>query len=130
MKPTIAILILLLCSCSAEKKLNKLIAKHPELRDTIYVHDTLTTELIRADTTFVSVPGDTVRVDNGKLHIKYVRLPGDTVWLEGQCDPDTVITTTIVERIGPTKTVNKIPFWIWLLVGVMGMTSLILAFRK
>ena len=127
-----AILAALVCltSCSGEKKLQRILANHPELRDTIYVHDTLTTELVRADTTFVSVPGDTVRVDNGKLHIKYVRLPGDTVWLEGQCDPDTGITTTIVERIGPTKTVNKIPFWIWLLVGVMGMTSLILAFRK
>ena len=130
MKPTIAILILLLCSCSAEKKLNKLIAKHPELRDTIYVHDTLTTELIRADTTFVSVPGDTVRVDNGKLHIKYVKLPGDTVYLEGQCDPDTVIKITTVERIAPTVTKSVVPWWVWLVISLLAVVLLIQTLKR
>jgi hypothetical protein len=127
-----AILAALVCltSCSGEKKLQRLLANHPELRDTIYVHDTLTTELVRADTTFVSVPGDTVRLDNGKLHIKYVRIPGDTVYLEGQCDPDTVIKVTTVERIAPTITKSIVPWWVWLVISMLVVALLIQTLKR
>ena len=127
-----AILAALVCltSCSGEKKLQRILANHPELRDTIYVHDTLTTELVRADTTFVPVPGDTVRLDNGKLHIKYVRLPGDTVYLEGQCDPDTVIHTVTVERIAPTITKSIVPWWVWLVIALLAVALLIQTLKR
>lgn len=130
MKLAILAILVCLCSCNSEKKLQRLLANHPELRDTIYIHDTLTTELVRADTTFVSVPGDTVRLDNGKLHIKYVRLPGDTVYLEGQCDPDTVIKVTTVERIAPTITKSIVPWWVWLVISLLAVSLLIQTLKR
>ena len=45
----------------------------------------------KVDTTFVPTPGDTVIIHKDKLTIKYLRMPGDTVWLEGVVAPDTVI---------------------------------------
>lgn len=130
MKLAILAILVCLCSCNSEKKLQRLLANHPELRDTIYIHDTLTTELVRADTTFVSVPGDTVRLDNGKLHIKYVRLPGDTVYIEGQCDPDTVINTITVERIAPTMTKSVVPWWVWVVIMVLAVVLLIQTLKR
>jgi hypothetical protein len=124
------VIALLAASCSPEKRLNKLIANHPELRDTVYVHDTLVTKEVQKDTLFVSVPGDTVKVDEGKMHIRYVRLPGDTVWLEGQCDPDTVINTITVERIAPTMTKSVVPWWVWVVIMVLAVVLLIQTLKR
>lgn len=110
--------VVVLASCNDARKLQRILGRHPEWRDTVLVYDTVEAivEYVRHDTLFVSVPGDTVRVDDGRLHIRYVRLPGDTVYLRGECDPDTAkkIVPTITQQINPTQDVTKevIPWWV------------------
>jgi len=93
-------LITLLPACSPEKRLERLLALHPELyhrRDTV-IYDTAIVEYVHYDTQFVSVPGDTVYIDRERLHIKYVRGRGDTVYIDGKCDGDTVIKVVKVPQ--------------------------------
>ena len=94
-------LIILLTSCSeakklrrAEKKIYKLTQKFPQLLKKDTLHDTVSivTSEVRHDTQFVSQPGDTTYINNGKLEIKYVRI-GDTTYIEGKCKSDTIIQT-------------------------------------
>ena len=94
-------LIILLTSCSeakklrrAEKKIYKLTQEFPQLLKKDTLHDTVSivTSEVRHDTQFVSQPGDTTYINNGKLEIKYVRI-GDTTYIEGKCKSDTIIRT-------------------------------------
>lgn len=71
-----SILVLLLIACSPQKKLNRLINKHPELLetkiDTIVVRDTIVIE--NYDTTVLSklIKSDsTIVIDNSKVFLKY-----------------------------------------------------------
>lgn len=132
----IALLAELFTSCSAEKRLNKLLALHPELHDTIIVRDTvrLVTVGVQHDTTFLPVPADTVRIDEGRMHVRYVKLAGDTVWLQGKCDPDTVtkFIEHTVDRIGPTRTItkDKVPWWVYVLCGGLLLITVLTLTRK
>jgi hypothetical protein len=107
------IVALLLNSCSleqrlegkqrrAERRIEKLTIKYPNLlkKDTLYDTISIVTSEVRHDTQFVSQPGDTTYINNGKLEIKYVRI-GDTTYIEGKCKSDTIIQTLEipVERI-------------------------------
>lgn len=107
-------IILLLVACSPERKLQRLLAKHPDLSrtDTIVVRDT------------VVVPGDTVRqvvtlhdttvVESERQVIIIRRVPTgspcDTAAIvldvEGQVKTDTVYTVTevVVDRLVPCPT--------------------------
>jgi hypothetical protein len=94
-------LIILITSCSeakklkrAEKKIYKLTQEFPQLlkKDTLYDTVSIVTSEGRHDTQFVSQPGDTTYINNGKLEIKYVRI-GDTTYIEGKCKSDTIIQT-------------------------------------
>lgn len=126
-------LLVLLVSCSAEQRLNMLLARHPEFRDTVFTTDTVTAivEYVHHDTTFVPVAGDTVRIDDGRLHVRYVKMLGDTVFLAGTCDPDTV--TKVVEHrvpvVQPAIIKKEIPWWVYV-VGALLLLSLILALIK
>ena len=71
-----SILVLLLIACSPQKRLNRLINKHPELLetkiDTIVVRDTIVIE--NYDTTVLSklIKSDsTIVIDNSKVFLKY-----------------------------------------------------------
>lgn len=136
MKQVLAIALCLLCSCSAEKRLLRLLERNPDLRDTVVVHDTITAivEYVRTDTVFRDVPGDTVTLTKDRLTVRYVRMPGDTVYLEGECKGDTVVQ--VIERevpvVQPTKTVTeqRIPWWlIAIAVGSMGVAVIALLRR-
>ena len=58
-------------------------------------------------------------IEKEKLKIKYVKIPGDSVFIEGACVPDTLkilVPTTVTEVVHAEKPwMNK--WWIWLLVG-------------
>jgi hypothetical protein len=96
---------ILLSSCSlekrienkfrrAERKIEKLTIKYPELlkKDTLRDTFKIFSNQIKHDTSFVSLPGDTTYVYKDKLRIKYVRV-GDTTYIEGECKGDTIIRT-------------------------------------
>jgi len=91
-----SISLIFLYSCSPQKKLNRLIKKHPELLeisyDTIRVRDTIYIETSRNDTTTLIQKHDsTIVINNEKIYLKYFY---DTltreIYHEVECKGDTV----------------------------------------
>ena len=109
----------------AERKIEKLTIKYPQLlrldtlRDTI----TLTIDEVRHDTAFIPSEGDTVFINKDRLRIKYVTR-NDSVFIQGECKADTIYKTIEIptEKIEITKQSNleylteKLGKWIkWLI---------------
>lgn len=59
--------------------------------DTVYKKIPVFINSVRVDSIFVTQAGDTVRLEIDRLKIKFVDLPGDSVFIEGKCDSLTVI---------------------------------------
>ncbi len=104
MKNIIYLLIaVLVISCSPERKLSRLITRHPELRrmDTIRIQDTTIIPGIRVDTVIQhSALKDTVVINKEKLKLQLVEV-NDTIYVNATQEPDTVIVKKEipVERI-------------------------------
>lgn len=124
-------LIALLFSCSPQKRLNRLIKKHPELvkTDTILVRDTIrdtinvTTDLTRVDTIFsFSQVFDTITITKDNLTVRYYHdTVYDKVYISGECDTIWVEVPyeKIVEYKVPCDNVvveENIQWWYWLLL--------------
>lgn len=126
----------LLCvvACNPQRKLNRLLMKYPELRDTVYIHDTVEAivEYIHHDTTFLPSVGDTITIEKERLRVKYVRMKGDTVYISGECLADTVFVPVNYEVpvIQPIKQIEKIPWWVVPLILLMAVALIATAFRK
>lgn len=88
----LVIIILITNSCTCEYYYRKLDKKCPKIQDTLIVHDTLITKEVHKDT-IVSLKKDTVYITKDKLKIKVLRLPGDSIFVDGKCAADTVIKT-------------------------------------
>lgn len=88
------ILIAAMCSCSASWHLNQAIKKGAQVKtDTVRVETETIIPKVEKDTVFIEPEiGDTVVIEKEKLKIKYVRLPGDTIYITGECEADTVIS--------------------------------------
>ena len=121
------IIILLLSSCTPQKRLNMLVKKHPELIkvDTLSVHDTIHTETIKADTvfkdtTFLRLLRDTITVVNDRLRINTYHYR-DSIFIEGECIGDTIIREIRVpyKYIQPVTKVKTPAYIIILLVGLV-----------
>jgi hypothetical protein len=92
-----------LFSCTPQKRLNRLIALHPELKttDTIRIQDTTIIPATRIDTSFhESKLNDTVIITKEKLKLKLHRIH-DTVYVEAVREADTlvVVKEVAVERV-------------------------------
>ena len=73
----LTITIFLLASCSPQKRLHRLVTKHPELTriDTIKIQDSVFVPGTNVDTVFrSSLLHDTVTITQGKLQIKLITL--------------------------------------------------------
>lgn len=78
-------------------------------QDTVYKTVTLFVPKDRFDTLFVAQPGDTVVKIEGRLKIVYVKLPGDSVYINGECD-----TVTIYKKVPYyIRTTIKTGFLLW-----------------
>ena len=124
----IIIILLLLASsftaCSPQRRLQRLVARHPELRmaDTLLVTDTLFTATITAD---MAIPlthlTDTVVITRDRLEISLVRHL-DTIHVKGTCKADTIVRELRVpfEKIKLVKAeagwLSKLP---WIILGVI-----------
>lgn len=119
------IFVLLLSGCSASYHLKKAIQKGALMSvDTVYVEREIITPEVRTDTIFHSVAGDTVRIERERLKIKYVRLPGDSVFIEGKCESDTVFVKTPVYVNTEIKAPpSKWKWWHIILAAVGGLLS-------
>ena len=96
-------------------------------RDTVYQKIEVVRPEIRTDTVFQTKVGDTVVIEKDRLKVVYVRLPGDSVFIKGECKTDTVrieVPTVVNNEIKAAP--PKVKWWQWLLIG-MGV-SLILVF--
>jgi len=120
------IIILLLSSCSPQKRLNRLVKKHPELIkvDTLSVHDTIHTETIKADTvfkdtTYFTLLRDTITVVNDRLTIRQYHYR-DSIFIEGECKGDTLVREIRVpyKYVQPVIRTKTPTYIIILLVGL------------
>ena len=122
--------------CAPQKRLNRLVRKHPELVKTqIRVIDTLVrVEIpeVRIDT-IIPTPkvNDTAYITNDSIQIKLVRLKGDSIYVEGvtktrtitvpvkvpcECDTVTVQEKSLVERV---------IMWTAIIVGILGAWAIV-----
>ena len=131
--------LLLLVSCSPQKRLHRLITKHPELTriDTIKIQDSVFIPGTNIDTVFrSSLLHDTVTITQEKLKIKLIE-KNDTIYLNANVEPDTIIITKEipVQKIVHIESEkwyitiwNKFKFWLFY---VICFTALILVlFRR
>jgi len=112
MRIAIVLMCIICTSCSPQKKLNRLVKKHPELIkvDTIKVHDTTITEHVRKDTMLSwATLYDTAYIFKDKLSIRVVRV-NDSIYIRGECLPDTIVKTIEVpyNYVNVVKTDKKI----------------------
>jgi hypothetical protein len=99
---------IIISSCSPAAKLRRAenLIKKAEEQGAVWTVDSIRVEVpvfvpeTRVDSVFVSKPGDTVTLIQDRLKVKYVRLPGDSVFIEGKCESDTI-------KIKQTVTINK-----------------------
>jgi hypothetical protein len=99
---------IILSSCSPATRLRRAekLIKKAEEQGAVWTVDSVRVEVpvfvpeTRVDSIFVSKPGDTVTLIQDRLKVKYVRLPGDSVFIEGKCEADTI-------KIKQTVTINK-----------------------
>lgn len=120
-------IILILASCTPQKRLNRLVKKHPELIkvDTLSVHDTIHIETIKADTvfkdtTFLRLLRDTITVVNDRLRINTYHYR-DSIFIEGECIGDTIIREIRVpyKYIQPVTKTKTPAYMIILLLGLI-----------
>lgn len=108
-----SILLLLLVSCTPQKRLNRLITKHPNLiqLDTLIVRDTIVVNSYNYDTiTTFKYSDTTIIVNTEKVLAKYYF---DTlrqeIWHQIECKEDTIF----YEKLVPVEKVvyKELSFW-------------------
>jgi hypothetical protein len=108
-------LLIVLSSCASNKanrklkRANRLIGEAEQLgvkwkSDTIFKTIPVFIESVKYDSIFTSRQGDTIFIEKERLKIKYVRLPGDSVYIEGKCDSVTVIKEVPISVTKEIKT--------------------------
>jgi len=139
MKALISILLglVLFCGCGPQRRLARLLERHPELRttDTITLSDTIPLCGVRADTSVpLAVIRDSVVVEKERLQV-VVRKVRDTLYIRGKCKPDTVVIRRRipVERIHIIRPdlrsalIGRIPWMVAALVAVFVMAIYLLS---
>ena len=111
------VILIFICSCSPQKKLQRLINKHPELltQDTLnlIIHDTVIVEKYNYDTiTQLSYHDSTIVVNNEKVYLKYFY---DTlrkeIYHEVICYGDTVYFTKEVQVVVEKVVIEELTWW-------------------
>jgi len=102
------VIAMLFSSCSAEKRLHRLVALHPELvtKDTIRIQDTTLIPELRIDTlVHYSRLQDTITIEKEKLMVR-IHQVRDTVYIQAVQKEDTVIHS---KEIPVDKVIHKNP---------------------
>jgi hypothetical protein len=117
----VAVLIaLMLNSCGCNYHIKKVQKKcnYKVTTDTIYYRDTIVSKEVRLDTIRYAPLHDTIYIQKDRLKIKYVSLPGDSVFIQGICEADTIYKDRIV-TINKTEYKESRPWWHWFLGGML-----------
>ena len=110
----------------AEKKLARLLDKHPELykSDTTYIVDSISTDKIIIDTV-LNVSKDTIYLEDGINKVQIVRTLDTLIHIRSICDTDTIIREIPVwirEVIDNGKTGVD---WRWYAIGILVLVLLV-----
>lgn len=132
------VLLAMLASCSPQKRLNRLLKRHPELfteLTTTRIDTVITTEVV-TDTTFLLeglLTGDTVFIEKEKLQIKMIRNL-DSIYVYGHCRPDTLIIERNVPVLTPATAkqpiMGKLIVFSIILMFIAIIIGLLLSFYK
>ncbi len=109
------ILLLFLSSCTPQKRLERLIRKHPELVrvDSVKIIDTVITRSVSIDTMQVMNTYDTFIVNRDRLTVQVIRHQ-DSIYVYGKCAGDTVVLERKVPvRIIEVKESTTVPWWVY-----------------
>jgi len=109
------ILLLFLSSCTPQKRLERLIRKHPELVrvDSVKIIDTIITQSVCIDTMQVMNTYDTFIVNRDRLTVQVIRHQ-DSIYVYGKCAGDTVVLERkIPVRIIEVKESTSVPWWVY-----------------
>lgn len=111
----------LLLGCSTTKRANKHLRKAKKhilmaeslgatwQTDTVYKNIEVIVPKVKTDTIFRNRDvGDTVTITKDRLQIKYVKLAGDSVFIEGECKSDTIYKEV---PITVTRTIHTPEKW-------------------
>lgn len=123
------LIVLLMVSCGPAAKLRRAerLIKKAELLGATWKIDSVQVKVpvflkeIRVDSIFKDRVGDTVVITKDRLTVKYVRITGDSVFVEGFMPADTVYKTV-------TKTIQKVIYapqkglklWQWIIIALAG----------
>jgi len=127
----IAWVLVALYGCGPAAKLRRAekLIKQAELQGGVWSSDTVWREVpvitreTRVDTAFVSLPGDTVTIIKDALQVKYVRLRGDTVFIDAKCESDTVLIRTPVNVYRTIEARGWLRWWHLVIVGIAGVIA-------
>ena len=124
------ILLAISFSCSPQKRLNRLLKKHPELvqTDTIWKTDTVIVEAVKIDTTF-KFKHDTITIVEDRLTVKtFFNYHDSTIYISAKCESDTIIREIPVQ----VQTISAKPNtdWNFYLLIILGILVFIALFRK
>jgi len=134
------IILILLSGCSIlkenkanrkAKRINRLVGELEQMgvnwqADTVYKNIPVFIPQVRVDSIFTTKQGDTVLIENERLKITYVRLPGDSVYIEGKCDSLTVIKevpVTVTKEIKTGLSVLAVVQWSLLALIIGGVLA-------
>lgn len=107
------ITLLILCSCTPQRRFTRLVTKHPELLITQYevIHDTIKIRIpeVHVDTVVnKEVLVDTVFLEKKQLKVK-VWMKGEKVYIQGKCDTIKIDNVRTIKV--PIKIYEKTPIW-------------------
>jgi len=125
------ILLLLLSSCTPQRRLERLLKKHPELThvDSVIIRDTIriTVPKVRIDTVVeIEELWDTIYLEKDQLTVKVWRDRYNKVYIQGQCD--TVFVEKIIDRKVPVKIYEETPLWKKVFYWILAIIIAFLAF--
>lgn len=117
------------CSCNWHLKQVEKKCSLKSKTDTVFVSDTVIVPEVHTDT-IVSLGHDTVYINKDRLQIKVLRLPGDSIFVDGKCKTDTMFIEVPVavtnNEFKPEPSWQK---WLgWILLFVFLVTAWL--FRK
>lgn len=132
-KPLV-LLLLISAACSPQKRLNRLERKHPELFrvDTLWKYDTVRIEATMFDTVLLAgATADTVVIHDSLMTIRYFN-DGKHVYIQGETKTiDRIIKYPVqVKAAVIREEVKVIPWWIYLIGGILLLAILLLAIKR
>ncbi len=123
----LAVIALMLASCWTPKRCNRallrcgIVSDTVQVWDSIYMERVITDTLLRWDSMRLH---DTVTIEQDRVRVKLVRLPGERLYVQGECK-DTVVRY-VRQVVNPVKKQRFIPVWAWVVMFLL----LLLAIRK